>query len=37
MPSTYFHRVSSETATRLWTNNPSGPETDWAIEAGAIN
>ena len=37
MPSTYFHRVSSETATRLWINNPSGPETDWAIEAGAIN
>ena len=37
MGSEYFYRVGAETATRFWINNPSGLETDVAIEAGAFN
>ena len=37
MPSGYFHRVSQETDTRLWINNPSKQHVEWAIEAGAVN
>jgi transaldolase len=33
----YFQRVASQTPTRLWINNPSGPEMEQAIAAGAIN
>jgi transaldolase len=37
MPEAYFHRVSSETQTRMWLNNPIGPEIDQAIATGAIS
>lgn len=37
MASQYFHRVTKETSTRMWINNPSGPEMEKAIVAGAIN
>ena len=37
MPSGYFHRVTAETSTRFWINNPSGADMDRAIAAGAIN
>lgn len=37
MTSGYFHRVTAETPTRFWVNNPSGPDMDNAIAAGAIN
>jgi transaldolase len=37
MSSDYFHRVARETKTRFWINNPSGPEIESAIAAGAIN
>jgi transaldolase len=33
----YFHRVSAETKTRVWVNNPSLSDLRKAIEAGAIN
>jgi len=33
----YFHRVTRETPTRFWINNPSGEEMEQAIAAGAIN
>jgi transaldolase len=33
----YFQQVSMQTPTRLWINNPSGPEMEQAIAAGAIN
>lgn len=33
----YFHRVTQETPTRFWINNPSGTEIDLALEAGAIS
>lgn len=33
----YFHRVTQETPTRFWINNPSGSEIDLALEAGAIS
>jgi transaldolase len=32
----YFHRVARETPTRVWVNNPSGPEITKALEAGAV-
>jgi transaldolase len=32
----YFHRVASETPTKVWVNNPRGPELQKAIEAGAV-
>jgi len=37
MSSGYFHRVTKETPTRFWVNNPSGAEMDRALAAGAIN
>ena len=37
MPADYFHRLTEETPTRFWVNNPSGLELDLAIAAGAIN
>ena len=33
----YFQRVSRETPTRLWINNPTGEDAQKAIAAGAIN
>ncbi len=33
----YFHRVTKETPTRFWVNNPSGPDMELALAAGAIN
>jgi transaldolase len=33
----YFHRVTRETPTRLWINNPTLEEADRAIAAGAIS
>lgn len=32
----YFHRLTKETPTRFWINNPSNVELERAIEAGAI-
>jgi transaldolase len=37
MSSDYFKRLTEETSTRFWINNPSGVELDLAIETGAIN
>ena len=37
MISGYFHRVTDETDTRLWINNPTIKETEMAITAGAIS
>jgi transaldolase len=37
MPSEYFHRVTAETPTKMWLNNPSGPEIAYGIAAGAIS
>ena len=37
MSSGYFHRVTEETPTRFWINNPSGVDMERAIAAGAIN
>lgn len=37
MISGYFHRVTDETDTRLWINNPTIKETEMAIAAGAIS
>ena len=37
MSSEYFHRVTAETSTRMWINNPSGTEMEQGIAAGAIN
>ena len=34
--SSYFHRVSAQTATRFWINNVTREEADMAIEAGAV-
>jgi hypothetical protein len=36
MNSGYFHRVTHETQTRLWINNPTLAETEQAIAAGAM-
>ncbi len=32
----YFHRVTAQTPTKFWINNPTREEADWAIEAGAL-
>ena len=37
MTLTYFDRITKETPTKLWVNNPSRAETDWAIANHAIN
>ena len=37
MSTGYFHRVTQETPTRFWINNPSGEELEQAIAAGAVN
>ena len=37
MGADYFHRVTRETPTRFWINNPSASDMDKSIEAGAIN
>ena len=36
MRARYFHRVTEQTPTRFWINNPSSEETDWAIAEGAV-
>src|SRR5437660_97596 len=36
MPSTYFHRVTAETPTRLWINNPTADEVEKALAAVPI-
>src|SRR5690348_6128202 len=36
MSTGYFHRVTRETPTRFWINNPSQEEMEQAIDAGAI-
>jgi hypothetical protein len=33
----YFQRLYESTPTRMWINNPSGPDCDLAIAAGAVN
>lgn len=35
-PKGYFHRVSEQTPTRFWVNNPTRQEADWAIGEGAV-
>ena len=37
MSSEYFHRLTKETSTRFWINNPSGADMEKAIDTGAIN
>ena len=37
MSQNYFHRLHTETPTRLWINNPTLDETDRAIAAGAVS
>ncbi len=37
MTSGYFHRVTQQTPTRFWINNPSGEDIERAIAGGAIN
>jgi transaldolase len=37
MPNDYFHRVTDQTPTRLWINNPTADELEAAIDAGAIS
>lgn len=37
MAADYFHRVTGETLTRFWINNPSEADMERSIEAGAIN
>lgn len=37
MSTGYFHRVTQETPTRFWINNPTGQEMEQAIAAGAIS
>jgi transaldolase len=32
----YFHRVTRQSPTRFWINNPTREEADWAIAAGAV-
>lgn len=32
----YFHRVTAQTPTIFWINNPTREQADWAIEAGAL-
>jgi len=32
----YFHRVQAQTPTKLWINNPTREEADWAIREGAV-
>ena len=32
----YFHRVTAQSPTMFWINNPTREEADWAIEAGAL-
>ncbi len=36
MKARYFHRVAQQTPTRLWINNPTREQADWAIAEGAI-
>ena len=37
MLSGYFHRVTKQTPTRFWINNPTGDDMEKGIAAGAIN
>lgn len=37
MTAGYFHRVTQETPTRLWINNPTLEELEQAIDAGAVS
>jgi transaldolase len=37
MPKGYFQRVTEETGTRFWVNNPSSSDLENSIKAGAIN
>ncbi len=36
MTERYFHRVARQTPTRLWINNPTRAQADWAIAEGAV-
>ena len=36
MKQDYFHRVAALTPTKMWINNVTPPEAQWAIEAGAM-
>ena len=35
MKEPYFRRVTELTPSRFWINNPTPPEAEWAIAAGA--
>jgi transaldolase len=37
MKERYFQRVTKQTPTRLWINNPTRQEADWAIAEGAVS
>ena len=36
MKNDYFHRVAALTPTKMWINNVTPPEAEWAIAAGAM-
>jgi len=36
MTSGYFHRVTKDTPTRMWVNNPTARDVELAIQAGAV-
>ena len=36
MKNDYFHRVAALTPTKMWINNVTPPEAEWAIDAGAM-
>ncbi len=36
MKARYFHRVAQQTPTRLWINNPTREQADWALAEGAV-
>jgi len=37
MATAYFHRVTQETPTRLWINNPTASDVEQSIKAGAVS
>ena len=36
MSKTYFQRVTEQTSTMFWINNPTSEQADWALENGAL-
>ncbi len=36
MSKTYFQRVTEQTPTMFWINNPTSEQADWALENGAL-